>query len=98
MLATWSGSCKRGESMALTDHDRAILDFEQGWWLQPGPKEDAIRSQLGLSPTTFYKRLGELIDDSDALALDPLLVRRLRRTREQRRRARFDSRSTGHRS
>ena len=83
--------------MALTDDDRVILDFEQGWWLMPGSKEDAIRSQLDMSPSSYYRALAELLDDPEALAYDPLLVRRLRRTREQRRRARFENGPTGQR-
>lgn len=83
--------------MALSDDDRLILEFEQGWWLLPGPKEDAIRSELHMSPSRYYRSLAELIDDPDALAHDPLLIRRLRRTREERRRARFDTTPTGQR-
>ena len=81
--------------MALSADDRLLLDFEQGWWLRPGPKEEAIRAELHMSPSTYYRSLAELIDDPDALAYDPLLVRRLRRTREERRRARFEGRPTG---
>ena len=81
--------------MALSDRDRAILEFERGWWLEPGTKEAAIRTRLGLSPTRYRERLQELIDDADAMAFDPLVVRRLQRTRERRRRARFEGRSTG---
>ncbi|MCU1449384.1 MAG: hypothetical protein JWP02_1554, partial [Acidimicrobiales bacterium] len=29
--------------MALSDRERAILDFERSWWAEPGPKELAIR-------------------------------------------------------
>lgn len=97
MLATSRGSCKRGEPMALTDEDRLILDFEQGWWLLPGAKEDAIRSQLAMSPSSYYRALAELIERPEALAYDPLLVRRIRRTREQRRRTRFEGQPTGQR-
>ena len=81
--------------MALSDRDRAIIEFERGWWLEPGPKEAAIRSRLGLSPTAYYRALHELADDPDALAFDPLVVHRLRRGRERRRRARFEGRSAG---
>ena len=83
--------------MAITARDRAILDFEQGWWLVDRPKEGRIRAVLGLSPTAFYRRLNEIIDDPEAIDYDPLLVRRLRRTREERRRQRFDSRPAGER-
>ncbi|MDE0803379.1 MAG: DUF3263 domain-containing protein [Acidimicrobiales bacterium] len=74
--------------MPLSDDDREILDFERSWWLEPGAKSVAIRRDLGLSASTYYRRLGVLIDDRDALAADPLLVRRLRRDRAERRRTR----------
>ncbi|MCU4186897.1 DUF3263 domain-containing protein [Acidiferrimicrobium sp. IK] len=81
--------------MALSDRDRAILDFERTWWAQTGPKEDAIRSQFGLSSTRYYQLLGVLMDAPEAEAYDPLVVRRLRRGRNLRRRARFEGRSAG---
>lgn len=81
--------------MALSDRDRAILDFERSWWAEPGPKETAIRERLELSPTRYYELLAELLDDDEALAYDPLVVRRLRRLRDRRRRARFEGRTAG---
>jgi hypothetical protein len=81
--------------MALSDRERAILDFEQGWWSRPGSKEAAIREVFALSPTRYYELLSGLVDSSDALAYDPLVIRRLRRVRDQRRRARYEGRSAG---
>lgn len=81
--------------MPLSDRDRAILDFERSWWLEPGPKELAIRARFDLSPTRYYQVLNELLESSDAAAYDPLVVRRLRRMRDRRRRARFEGRSAG---
>ncbi len=81
--------------MALSDRDRAILEFECGWWLEASPKEAAIRARLGLSPTRYRELLNLLLDDPEALAFDPLLVRRLQRSREQKRRTRFEGRSAG---
>ncbi len=78
--------------MALTDRDRAILDFERSWWTEAGPKDTAIRERFELSGTRYYQLLTELLDDPDALDHDPLLVRRLRRVRERRRRARIEGR------
>lgn len=73
----------------LTDEEKALLDFEgQGWWKYPGAKETAVREQLGLSATRYYQRLNALIDRPEALAYAPLLVRRLRRLRDQRQRQR----------
>jgi hypothetical protein len=79
--------------MGLSERDAAILDLERSAWMLPGRKEALVRERLGLSPTTYYKLLAALLDDPDALAHDPLVVRRLRRVRDQRRRARYEGRS-----
>lgn len=79
--------------MALSDRERAILDYERSWWQEAGPKERAIRQRLGLSPTRYYRVLAELVESDDALEYDPLVVRRLRRDRRRRRRERFEGRS-----
>ncbi len=75
--------------MDLTDRDRAILDFERGWWSETGSKQDAIKARLDLSATRYYQLLGGLVDSSAAEAYDPLVVRRLRRDRSLRRRSRW---------
>jgi len=84
------GGAVRLVAMALGDRERSILDFERSWWQTPGPKETAIRQDFGLSTTRYYQLLNDLLDDPAALAYDPLVVRRLRRLRERRRRARFE--------
>lgn len=81
--------------MGLSQRDRAILDFERMWWTESGPKELAIRTRFDLSPTRYYQVLGELLESSDAISYDPLVVRRLRRLRDRRRRARYEGRSAG---
>ena len=73
----------------LDERSRRILDFERTWWTRAKPKERAIREQLGLSPARYHQLLNGLIDRPDALAYDPMLVRRLRRLREHRRRKRY---------
>ncbi len=80
------------DPMALTDRERAILDFERSWWTEVGPKDTAIRERFELSGTRYYQLLTELLDDPGALEYDPLVVRRLRRGRERRRRARVEGR------
>ena len=80
------------DRMPLTERDRSILDFERSWWTEAGPKDTAIRERFELSGTRYYQLLTELLDDPDALEYDPLLVRRLRRVRERRRRARVEGR------
>jgi hypothetical protein len=47
-------------------------------------KEEAIRTEFGLSPTRYYQVLGALVDSPAALAHDPLLIKRLQRMREAR--------------
>ena len=76
--------------MALSDRDRAVLEFERSWWTQPGSKEMAIRTCLGLSPARYRRLLAELVDSEEADAYDPLVIRRLRRRREGLRRARYE--------
>ena len=76
--------------MELSARDRAILDFERSWWRLPGRKEAAIRARLGMSTTRYYRRLSELIDEPAASLYDPLTVKRLRRDRDERRRARYE--------
>lgn len=78
--------------MALSARDRAILDFERSWWRLSGTKETQIRARLEMSSTRYYRRLGELIDQPEALVYDPLTVKRLRRYRDDRRRARYEGR------
>ena len=58
-----------------------MLTFERQWWRQAGAKETAIRDRFGVPPTRYYQVLNALVDRPDALAADPLLVRRLRRLR-----------------
>ncbi|MGH9138023.1 MAG: DUF3263 domain-containing protein [Acidimicrobiales bacterium] len=81
--------------MPLTDRQRAILDFERTWWNEPGPKETALRARFDLSPTRYYELLNELLEDPDAMDYDPLVVRRLRRLRDRRRRQRYEGRPAG---
>jgi hypothetical protein len=78
--------------MALSTRDRAILDFERSWRLQPGPKEVAIREHFRISPSRYYELLSALLDDPDALSYDPLTVKRSQRVRNHRRRVRIEGR------
>ena len=78
--------------MPLSDRDRSLLDFEARWNGHGAAKEEAIRRELALSPARYYQLLNALIDRPEALEHDPLLVKRLRRLREQRQRTRSASR------
>ena len=70
----------------LSERDQAVLDFERQWWKYAGAKEQAIRDQFQMSATRYYQVLNALIDRPEALAHDPLLVKRLRRLRAARQR------------
>ena len=72
----------------LSGRERQILEFERQWWKYAGAKEQAIRDLFGLSATRYYQIVNNLIDNPDALAFDPMLVKRLRRMRAARQRAR----------
>lgn len=76
------------EMSELSERDRQILDFERQWWKYAGAKEQAIRDLFDMSGTRYYQILNGLIDDPQALAYDPMLVKRLRRMRASRQRAR----------
>jgi hypothetical protein len=65
-----------------------MLDFERQWWKYAGAKEQAVRENFDMSATRYYQVLNALIDRPEALAHDPLLVRRLRRLRATRQRQR----------
>jgi hypothetical protein len=77
-----------GTGRALADRDRAILDFERQWWRYAGAKEQAVRELFEMSATRYYQVLNALIDRPEALAHDPMLVKRLRRLRSTRQRVR----------
>jgi hypothetical protein len=72
----------------ISTRDAEILAFERQWWKFAGAKEQAIRDKFGMSATRYYQTLNALIDKPEALAQDPLLVKRLRRLRASRQRAR----------
>lgn len=72
----------------LSQRDAEILDFERKWWKYAGAKEQAIRDLFNMPSTRYYQILNALIDRPEALAHDPMLVKRLRRMRSSRQRAR----------
>ncbi len=68
----------------LDDRDQAILDFERQSLHKPGSKEQQVRRTFGLSLARYYQVLNRIIDSPEALAAEPMLVRRLQRIRRQR--------------
>jgi hypothetical protein len=74
------------DGLSRREHD--ILAFERQWWKYAGAKEEAIKELFGLSATRYYQVLNALVDRPEALAVDPMLVKRLRRLRASRQKAR----------
>ena len=66
------------DTHGLSQRDREILEFERHWWKYAGAKEQAVRDNFDMSSTRYYQVLNALIDRPEALAHDPLLVRRPR--------------------
>ncbi|MEV0356549.1 DUF3263 domain-containing protein [Nocardia sp. NPDC050697] len=76
------------DASGLSRRDQEILAFERQWWKYAGAKEEAIRELFGMSPTRYYQVLNAVVDRPEALAADPMLVKRLRRLRASRQKAR----------
>ena len=72
----------------LTERERDILAFERQWWSHAGAKDQAIRDRFKISSTRYYQLLNALIERREALAAEPMLVKRLRRLRAGRQRNR----------
>ena len=78
----------------FTDEHRAILEVEREWWKHAGTKDAVVDERFGMSAARYHEVLNWVIDQPDALELDPVTVRRLRRARARRvesRRARRDT-------
>ena len=71
----------------LTVHEQALLDFEREWWSFDGRKEDLIRERFASRRAVTTELLQALLDMDAAADYDPLTVKRLRKRRDQRRRA-----------
>ena len=82
------GSQDQGPAERLSERDRDILAFERQWWKYAGAKEQAIRELFDMSATRYYQVLNALLDKPEAMAADPLLIKRLRRLRTSRQRTR----------
>ncbi len=85
-----SGDSANGAEPAdgLTRREHDILAFERQWWKYAGSKEEAIKELFSMSATRYYQVLNALVDRPEALAADPMLVKRLRRLRASRQKAR----------
>ena len=83
-----STGSEAAEVAALDQRDRELLDFEREAWKLRMSKERAIRERFGFSAARYHQLLNRAIDRPEAIAYDPMLVRRLRRIRDARRRKR----------
>jgi hypothetical protein len=72
----------------LTEREHEILAFERQWWKYAGAKEQAIRELFDMSATRYYQLLNNLLDKQEAIRVDPMLIKRLRRQRAIRLRGR----------
>jgi len=75
----------------LSELENQILEFERTWWRYAGAKESSIKELFNLTPPAYYQMLNNLIDREAALMVEPLLVKRLLRVRQQRTAARSSS-------
>lgn len=74
------------QNAPLTSLEQAVLDFERSWWAGSVPKDTAVRTEFQLTEDEYSVLLDALIERDAALEYEPLVVRRLRRLRDRRRR------------
>jgi len=79
----------------LTERELAIIQFEASWFTLDEDRHDAIRARFACSVEEYNLELNRVIDHPAALDADQLVVRRLRRHRERRRRALIDGAAAG---
>lgn len=72
----------------MTRVDRHVLKIAARFYRLPGSRDAAALAELGLTPTRYAAALNRVIDDPEALTVDPLTVNRLRRQRAARMAAR----------
>jgi hypothetical protein len=92
VLAPW---VRGGQSVAvITERQQAILDFERSFWTYDDPKEALIRARFHCPADEYYAELNDLLELPEAMAHDPLVVRRLQRQRLRKRRGRLAQEGT----
>jgi hypothetical protein len=72
----------------LTQRELDVLAFARRRWNHEGAKETAIRELFDCSAVRYYQELNGLLDREEAYLHDPMLLKRLRRQRDERRAAR----------
>ena len=83
-MSEFSTPLNQQVSNGLTKLEIEMLDFERTWWRYAGVKESSIKELFNLTPPAYYQLLNNLIDRSEALLAEPILVMRLRRLRDSR--------------
>ncbi len=73
----------------ISERHQAMLEFERSFWTYDEPKDLLIRARFQCSADEYYAELNDLLDQPEAMAHDPLVVRRLQRLRVRRRRERL---------
>ena len=79
----------------LTERELGIIAFEANWFTLDEDRHLAIRARFTCSVEDYNLELNRVIDHPAALFADPLVVRRLRRQRERRRRSLIDGTAAG---
>jgi len=79
----------------LSERELAMIQFEATWFTLDEDRHDAIRARFGCSVEEYNHELNRVIDHPASLLADPLVVRRLRRQRERRRRAMIEGTAAG---
>lgn len=86
-IGRWFGQAVR----VISERHQAMLEFERSFWTFDDPKETLIRARFQCSADEYYAELNDLLEQPEALAHDPLVVRRLQRQRIRRRRERLET-------
>ena len=79
----------------LNERELGILQFEATWFTLDEDRHDAIRARFACSVEEYNLEINRVIDHPAALLADQLVVRRLRRHRERRRRTLIDGAAAG---
>lgn len=67
--------------MSLTPTQLGVLAIEAEWIhrVDRGAKSTAIRERLGLSETRYYQVLARLVEEPEAIAVEPVVLGVVRR-------------------
>jgi Protein of unknown function (DUF3263) len=79
----------------LNERELAIIAFEANWFTLDEDRHLAIRARFTCSVEEYNLEVNRVIDHPAAMVADPLVVRRLRRQRERRRRQLIDGTAAG---